>query len=62
MKTFWLIQAFDAQICVHFIPDPALFETEEEAKEFCKTMKTDTIALGYRPLRLDHLDGDKGAN
>lgn len=57
MKTFYVIEGLDLlqYSRVHFNPDPGLFETEEEAKEFCETMRTDTIAYAYRGVRLGHM-------
>jgi hypothetical protein len=51
MKTYYLIQAFDSETCDVFIPDPALYETEQEAEDYCEE-HCGTVSYSYRKVKV----------
>ena len=56
MKTFYLIKGFEKKSQVAFIPDPGLFETEEEASIYCNKYSCKHVVLGYSPVRLGKME------
>jgi len=46
----WLVQGFDTRSCRTFIPDPALFRTEQEAAWYCSRHSDDDIVYAHHKV------------
>lgn len=49
---YYLIQGVDLSTFRVFLPDPCLFETEQEARYYIESNKDSNIKLTYREVRL----------
>ena len=55
----YLLEGFDLHSFQLFMPDPACFLSEEEAKAFCRKHSTDTLFYRYKDLRVGVYCGGK---
>ena len=56
MERFYLMMGFCTRTSSIFIPDPALFRTEEEAMFYKETHTNETIAYAYQAVRVGKFD------
>ena len=61
METMYLLQCFDRSLFQLSIPDPGLFRTEEEARQFCEQNSNSNLEFSYRSVRVGKMEiGDWG--
>lgn len=53
-STVYVVQGFDISTFSEFTPDPAVFETEKEAKRFCREQTDAAMGLlfSYREVSM----------